>query len=52
VKPLAEAYFSPRSMLHHYVNTARNNVKTFLRGERVRPKKYFYAIRPYWPAAG
>ena len=33
-------------MLHHYVNTARNNVKTFLRGERVRPKKYFYAIRP------
>lgn len=41
-----ELYFSPRNMLYHYVNTARNNIRAFLRGETVRPKKYFYAIRP------
>lgn len=46
IQPLLEAYFSPESMLFHYVNTARNNIKAFLRRDLVRPKKYFYAIRP------
>lgn len=44
--PLMQEYFSVKNMLYHYLNTARHNIKDFLQGETVRPKKYFYAIRP------
>lgn len=33
-------------MLYHYLNTARHHIKDYLQGETVRPKKYFYALRP------
>ncbi len=46
ILPLTSEYFSIKNTLYHYLNTARNNIKTFLQGETVRPKKYFYAIRP------
>ncbi len=44
--PLAEQYFSEKNMLYHYVNTARRTMKEQLSGDRVKPKKYFYALRP------
>ena len=44
--PLLRDYFDPKSMMYHYYNMAGNNIRTFLRGETVRPKKYFYALRP------
>lgn len=46
IAPLIQEYFSLKNSLYHYLNTARRNIKTFLQGETVRPKKYFYAIRP------
>lgn len=46
LEPLTKEYFSVKNTLYHYLNTARNNIKTFLQGETVRPKKYFYALRP------
>ena len=46
IAPLIQEYFSVKNSLYHYLNTARRTIKTFLQGETVRPKKYFYAIRP------
>lgn len=52
IAPIMNAYFSVKNMVYHYLNTARHNMKAYLQGETVRPKKYFYAIRPilacYW----
>ncbi len=31
---------------HHYVHMARRNCREYLRGERVRLKKYLYVLRP------
>jgi predicted nucleotidyltransferase len=39
-------YFSPVGALHHYLQMARGNFRSYLQGERVRPKKYFYVLRP------
>ena len=33
-------------MLHHYLNTARTQMNKHLSGDKVKPKKYFYALRP------
>ena len=46
IAPLMEQCFSSKNMLYHYVNTARRDMKEQLAGETVRPKKYFYALRP------
>ena len=46
IRPLMNEYFSVKNTLYHYLNTARSHVKNFLCGETVRPKKYFYALRP------
>lgn len=46
IAPLMKEYFSVKNTLYHYLNTARRTIKTFLQGETVRPKKYFYALRP------
>lgn len=46
IAPVMKEYFSEKNALYHYLNTARSNIKTFLSGETVRPKKYFYALRP------
>ena len=39
-------YFSEEKMLYHYLHTAKYHIKEYLSGERVKPKKYFYALRP------
>ena len=32
--------------VHHYLNTARTQMNKYLSGDKVKPKKYFYALRP------
>ena len=45
--PLLREYFCQKSMMYHYYHMAGNNIRTFLKGkESVKPKKYFYALRP------
>jgi predicted nucleotidyltransferase len=39
-------HFAPVSGGHHYLNMARRTHKTYLQGEEVVRKKYFYALRP------
>jgi predicted nucleotidyltransferase len=46
LRALVSAYYSPAACLHHYVRMARRNHDAYLRGERVRHKKYFYVLRP------
>lgn len=46
LRPLAEKYFSPQSSLHHYLHMAEGNYRTYLRGDTVPAKKYFYVLRP------
>jgi uncharacterized protein len=36
----------PERSFHHYVHMARKNYREYLRGERVRLKKYLYVLRP------
>lgn len=46
MKQLLPVYFSPRSSAYHYLSMARANYETYLSGENVRIKKYFYVLRP------
>jgi uncharacterized protein len=46
LQDLMPAYYSPKAGLHHYLGLVRNTVAHHLQGERVRLKKYFYALRP------
>lgn len=39
-------YFSEKSALCHYYGTANSTLKGHLTGDRIRYKKYFYALRP------
>lgn len=39
-------YFSEKTALCHYYGTANNTRLSYLSGEQVRYKKYFYALRP------
>jgi predicted nucleotidyltransferase len=47
---------SPLSCAYHYLSMARNNHNSYLRGDTVKLKKYFYVIRPLlavqWLEAG
>ena len=38
--------FDIKAGLYHYINTAASTSRDHLRGEKVRLKKYFYAVRP------
>ena len=42
----AFGYFSEKASLCHYYGTAYSTYKTYLTGDSVRYKKYFYALRP------
>ena len=44
--PLVGDYFADKSGLWHYLSMAEGNYREYLKGERVRAKKYFYVIRP------
>ncbi|HEM6219981.1 TPA: nucleotidyltransferase domain-containing protein [Streptococcus suis] len=46
IRKYAQTYFSEKKMLYHYLNTAKGNMQKYLLGEQVKPKKYFYALRP------
>lgn len=46
VAEAAFGYFSEKASLCHYYGTANSTYKTFLTGDTVRYKKYFYALRP------
>lgn len=38
--------FDPKAGVCHYISTAASNCRAYLRGEQVKYKKYFYAVRP------
>ena len=46
LRALMGTYYAPCSCMHHYLHMARGNFREFLKGERVRTKKYFYVLRP------
>lgn len=46
VIPLLKEYFSVKKMMYHYLNTAKGNKKANLSKDKIKPKKYFYVIRP------
>ena len=46
IKGTAFQYFSEKAALCHYYGLAKSTLETFLRGEMIRYKKYFYALRP------
>lgn len=46
LREILPAYFSIKKSLFHYYRTAESTYKAYLQGERVRIKKYFYALRP------
>lgn len=46
LRRLFQEFFSPRSCMHHYLHMGEGNFKEYLKGERVRVKKYFYVLRP------
>lgn len=46
LRQLLARYFSSRSGLWHYLHMAEGNYQEYLRGDRVRAKKYFYVLRP------
>lgn len=43
---LSENYFSQRSCMYHYLQSANNNFTRYLQKEQINLKKYFYVLRP------
>lgn len=46
LKKIRREYYSCKKSLYHYWHMASNNYQTYLQGEEVKIKKYFYVIRP------
>jgi predicted nucleotidyltransferase len=46
IKEVSAQYFSEKSAVYHYYGTANKTYLDYLMGEKVRYKKYFYALRP------
>ena len=46
LKEVLPQYFSVKRNLYHYLHMAEANYRTYLKGEEVRVKKYFYVLRP------
>ena len=46
IRSLESDVFYPNSMIHHYLNMAKNNYRNYLQGSEVKIKKYFYVLRP------
>jgi predicted nucleotidyltransferase len=46
LRELLPRFYSPAACLHHYLSMARRCIDAYLRGGRVRHKKYFYVLRP------
>lgn len=41
-----DVFFSPAACAYHYLHMAQGNYRSYLQGETVRLKKYFYVLRP------
>lgn len=39
-------YFSSKSCIYHYLHMAIGNYREYLKGDKVKIKKYFYVLRP------
>jgi len=46
LRGLSEKAYSPKASIYHYLHMARGNYRTYLQGDVVRIKKYFYVLRP------
>ncbi len=46
ITEVSKKYFSEKSAVYHYYGTANSTYHDYLTGEKVRYKKYFYALRP------
>ena len=46
MRDLSRISFSPLSCLYHYLSIAKGNFRKYLHVDRVKIKKYFYALRP------
>ena len=46
ISELFEKYFDIPSSMYHYISTAKHTYNEHLKKERVKLKKYFYALRP------
>ena len=46
IRPLLERYYSARHLFYHYISMAGNNARTLSGSETVKPKSYFYVLRP------
>ncbi|MBD3921334.1 nucleotidyltransferase domain-containing protein [Paenibacillus sp. PR3] len=46
LRALSAQAFSPKASMFHYLHMARGNFRTYLQGEQVKIKKYFYVLRP------
>ncbi len=47
---LVAEYYSGKSGLHHYLGLTRNTLENHLQSDKVKLKKYFYALRPMMAA--
>lgn len=45
-KPLMDSCFISKKSLHHYLSMAEGHYKAYIRGYKVKAKKYFYVLRP------
>ena len=46
IKAEINNFFSAKAGLYHYLSTAHGNYREYVRGEKVKLKKYFYVLRP------
>lgn len=46
IQKVSRQYFSEKAAVYHYYGTANSTFQGYLRGDTVRYKKYFYALRP------
>jgi predicted nucleotidyltransferase len=46
MKELRSLYFARKTSMHHYLNMAASNYRTYLKGDTLKAKKYFYVLRP------
>ncbi|SDE79952.1 hypothetical protein SPACI_056700 [Sporomusa acidovorans DSM 3132] len=46
MKEIRTAYFAKKTSMHHYLSMAASNYRSYLKGETVKAKKYFYVLRP------
>lgn len=46
IKDVSKLYFSEKAAVYHYYGTANSTLQGYLQGDKVRYKKYFYALRP------